>query len=478
VAKKKTVKNDNDTAIKNEAGFMQGLNESFDPTSVSNQLSQADTLFRANRWYLVSNMRQLLSEIYVEIGLVQTLVDVPVNDGLRGGVKFNSKQLDEEDIKKLTVKMDREQDLDVAGEAAKWNRLFGGAGIVIITEQEPELPLNAEALKNGKLEFRAVDMWELFWSKQDTSDYAAVIDAKEILSPAHYDYYGVQLDHTRVMKLTGIKPPSFVRPRLRGWGVSIVEALIRSINQYLKATNLSFEVLDEFKLDIFKIKNLANTLATKQGAESVRQRVQLANYQKNYQNALTMDSEDDYIQKQLSFAGIAEAMSGIRLQIASDMRMPLTKIFGISASGFSSGEDDIENYNAMVESQVRGKLKWNILRMAELRCVQLFGFVPDDLDLEFKPLRVLGAEAEENVKTQKFNRVLQAKQAGLITSEEFRDAVNRDNLVPIQLANDPMLIDELETDQQQDQAEASAEKVPTGSKVTTTAAKEAKEAKV
>ncbi len=418
-----------------EAGLRNSLTDVImGDTNQGVQLSQTDTLFKNNRWYLVSNMRQLLSEIYVEIGLIQTIVDIPVDDGLRGGMTFKSQQIDEDELKLLQNKMDRENDVGIAGFGEKWNRLFGGGGIVIITDQDPSTPLDITALHNtDKLEFRDVDMWELFWSRQNTSDYAASIDSADVLDPEYYDYYGVQLHNSRVIKLTGLRPPSFVRPRLRGWGVSIVETLVRSINQYLKATDLGFEVLDEFKLDVYLLKNLVSTLLQPNGTNKVKERVQLANFQKNFQHAIVLDSEDQYQQKQLSFAGLAEAMAGIRMQVASDMRMPMSKLFGTGSSGFSSGEDDIENYNCMVESQVRGKLKWVILRMGELRCQQIFGYIPDDLEGEFKPLRTLSSEQEENVKSQQFNRLQAAKTAGDVTPKEYREAINKANLLPIKL---------------------------------------------
>jgi hypothetical protein len=46
---------------------------------------------------------------------------------------------------------------------------------------------------------------------------------------------------------------------------------------------------------------------------------------------------------------------------------------------------------------------------------------------------MLSAEQEENVKTQKFSRLLQAKQANELSSKEFRDACNKDNLLSISL---------------------------------------------
>lgn len=443
----KSVKRNVPQEIKNERANMvqNGLSDALLGPSFGNpwgeQLSQVDSLFKNNRWYLVSNMRQLLSELFVENGLVQTIVCVPVDDGLRGGVEISSKQLADDQIRELQISMDRDDDLTHVGWAMKWNRLYGGAGIMIMTDQDPTSPLNIEALtEDSPLEFRAVDMWELFWDKQNTEGYDPEIQEQEFET---YNYYAKKVHKTRVMRMKGLMSPSFIRPRLRGWGFSVVESLVRSINQYLKATDLSYEVLDEFKLDIFKIKNLTNTLLSPLGDEKIRNRIAVANRQKNYQNALTMDSEDDYMQKQLSFAGLAEVMAGIRMQVASDMRMPITKLFGVSSAGFSSGEDDIENYNAMIESEVRNKCKYDILKILELKCQKMFGFIPEDLEIKFKPLRILSAVDEENVKTQKFTRVLQAKQAGELTTMEFRDICNKGNLLEIQLDTET---DELESD--------------------------------
>lgn len=412
----------------NPFGFPE--NQQFPGTA---PVENVNTLFHNMRWYLVSNFRQVLNQCYVEIGLIQTIVDVPVDDGFRGGIELHSKQLEEEQIEELQISLDRDDDLGNVAQAQKWNRLFGGAGVLILTDQDPMEPLEISQIHNNTpLEFRAVDMWELFWDKQNTEGYDPAIQTQDF---EYYNYYGEQVHKSRVMRLKGFICPSFIRPRLRGWGFSVVEVLIRSINQYLKATDLSFQVLDEFKVDVYKIKNLVNTLLSPNGMQKVQGRIQAANYQKNFQNALIIDSEDDWDHKQLSFAGLGETMQQIRMQVAADLRMPMTKLFGISAAGFNSGEDDIEVYNAMVESQVRNKAKYDILRVCEIKCQKLFGFIPDDLSVTFKPLRVLGAEQEENVKTQKFNRLIAAKQAGELTTYEFREACNKAKIFDITLDN-------------------------------------------
>lgn len=406
------------------------------------QISNVNTLESNLRYFFISNFRQLLSQAFVEIGLIRAIVEIPVEDALRGGVDLKSQQLDEEQIAELTLSLDRDGDLEVAADGARWSRLYGGAGIIIFTDQDPETPLEIDQItEDSDLEFRAADMWELFWDKQNTEGYDPSTQSEDF---EFYNYYGERVHKSRVMKLKGLSVPSFVRPRLRGWGVSVVEILVRSINQYLKATDLGFEVLDEFKLDIYKIKNLTNTLMSPIGSQKVRERIQVANWQKNYQNAVVMDSEDDFDHKQLSFTGLAEAMQGIRMQVASDMRMPMLKLFGTPATGLNaSDEESLEVYNSMVESQVRNKLKYDILRMCEIKCQKLFGFIPDDLALEFKPLRVLSGEQQENVKTQKFARLMQAKQAGEMTTEEFRDACNKGALFDVILDTSDEAIDDV-----------------------------------
>src|SRR6185437_8474209 len=178
------------------------------------QLSQVNTLFNNNRWYLVSNMRQLLSELYVEHGLIQAIVNTPVDDGLRGGIEISSKQLDEKEVQHLQTTIKRQKDLITVGRGSKWNRLFGGGGVIILTNQDPMTPLDVEAItEDSPLEFRAVDLWELFWDRQGANGYNPAIQSEVF---EYYSYYGTKLHKSRVLKMEGLIAPSFIRPRLRG----------------------------------------------------------------------------------------------------------------------------------------------------------------------------------------------------------------------------------------------------------------------
>ena len=438
--------------LQNNLGDVLGLNTGGEigPNFFS-QLSQFDTLYKSQRWGLLSNQRQLVSQLYVENGIVSTVIDVPVDDALRGGVDITTKQLSEEQIIELQTEIETEGDIETYGQALKWKGLYGGGAVMVVTDQDPSTPLSTNELSGDSIvEFKDIDMWELnnpnFHSEldretqientdevEDAETSVPVEKLKLTTQEGCFDYYGEKIHKSRIRIMKGIKAPSYLRPRLRGWGLSELERLVRSINQFLKSTDLAFEVLDEFKLDIFKIKNLKDFMMSEKGKQAISDRVSMANQQKNYQNALTMDADDDYESKQLSFTGLAEVMVGIRMQVACDVRMPLTKIFGMSAAGFNSGEDDIENYNSMVESRIRSKSKADILWMVKIRCKQLFGFIPTDLTIAFKPLRVLSTVDEEKVKDSKHTRLLASAQAGLCSVKEYKEGCNKDDLLPVKL---------------------------------------------
>lgn len=425
--KKNKKKIENKTPLEN--GYISLAHNLVGQTAIP-QINKDDTLVINERYYLVSQNRQLLNQCYIEHGLIQTLVDQPVEDGMRGGYEIISSQLSPENIEEIQAYIEREQINETITRTLQWGRLFGGSGVVVNASQKCDRPLNLSIInENTPLKFYDADQWELNYTGYVDDQNPTYKNTNEI----QYNYYGIPLHNSKVLRYDGKKAPSLIRPRLRGWGMSVVERVIRSMNQYVKNNNVLFELLDEAKVDVYKIHEFNNSLNSKRGTEAIQERIQTANMIKSYLNALTMDALDDFEQKQIDLSGLSDVLNQVRIGVAADLKMPMTKLFGLSASGFNAGEDDIENYNSMIESEVRSKARFIIIKVIEIICQKLFGFVPDDLRIKFPPLRILSAEQEENVKTQQFNRILQAYDSQLITEEEAKDALNNQNLIGIKI---------------------------------------------
>jgi len=428
--KQENTNNKDFVALNSLFGLVQSLFTNY------SQLSSTDTLIKSNNYSFISNDRSNLSYAYKTHGIIQTLIDQPVEDGFRGGIEIKSEQLDENNIKDIQNWITKNNVIETFKNAIKWTRLFGGGGIVINTIGKSETKIPEDSInKDTPLEFYDVDLWELNYQNSNTG--SAKGKGNNIKPPFEnnlevpYTYYNVRLHKDRLLKMNGKKAPSFIRPILRGWGMSEVEKLIRSINQYLKDNDLIFELLDEAKIDVYKLNGFNNLLMTNKGTEVVKKRIELSNQAKNYQNAMIFDKEDDYEQKKMDFKGLSDILKDIRIGVASDLKMPLTKLFGLSASGFNAGEDDIENYNSMIESEIRRKYDGQLIRIIQLICQKLFGFIPDDLRIQYKPLRILSAEQEQKSKDSQFNRANILYNEGVISLDEFKKIINVNDLVSI-----------------------------------------------
>ena len=212
------------------------------------------------------------------------------------------------------------------------------------------------------------------------------------------------------------------------------ERMIRDINLYIKTQDVLFELLDEAKIDVYSIDNLANQMALPGGIEKITRRVTNANRLKNYVNALVLDSKEKYEQKTIAFSGLAEIQNQNRISIASALRMPMTKLFGLSASGFNTGESDLENYNSFVESEIRSQLKRPIKKLLEIGCQILFGYIPH-FKVSFPSLRILTALEEEQVSRQKLDKLVILYEQGVITIKEFSEMARKEGIITIQTSS-------------------------------------------
>ena len=422
------------TSMANEQIFpdIPAMPLGINPTLGTAPIQSANPMFYNNRYYMITNMRTLLNEMYIEHGIIQTMIDQPVEDGFRGGFKIISSELSNDEIIELEKKIEETEAVEKLIEALKWNRLFCGAGLIInVAGEDPRDDFDIEAVGEGReIEFYSADRWELANNPYILTP--TLTPNGQRVKDVNFNYYGIEINPSRVLILRGKPAPSLKRLQLQGWGMSELERLVSPMNKFLKNQNVIYELLDEAKLDVYSIDNYAGSVASGQ-EEAVKKRIMLTNYMKSYLNALILDSEDKFDQKQMSMAGVSEVLREARYDIASAMKMPVTKIFGMSSAGFNSGDDDIENYNSMIERDVRTPAKNIIKTIVRLLCKATFDYIPEDIDIEFESLRIMKETEEEALRTSKYNRFRDLYINGLITKGEFYDLLNQENVIQQEL---------------------------------------------
>ena len=109
--------------------------------------------------------------------------------------------------------------------------------------------------------------------------------------------------------------------------------------------------------------------------------------------------------------------------------VPSDTLCPTGSSGFSSGEDDLENYNTIVDSEIRTPatplIKWAV----GLRCLQLFGRIPPDLKINWKPLRVMTEKDEAEIKSKKLADYLQLVDRQIMTKQQCAQKLTEDGII-------------------------------------------------
>ena len=402
-----------------------GLNNVIQP-NISTVVNYGEIASAAD-YGLLSTKPQILTNTYKHNSFAQLAVDLPVQDAFRnGGFTIDSQTLSADELLELSDFMDDQGDKQTLKDAVRWGRLFGGGAIVanIGSEKIQKTELNIDSLHNKDVEFLASDRWQCtpLGSSIFTAENFLLQDLAKQQDP-------VTLHKSRLKLFIPKIEPYYIRTQLNGWGASIFEAIIPSLSQYIKANNVILELLDEAKIDILKIFGLSDILLSEQGESKVKQRLRIFSEQKNFQSVGAMDAKDDYVQKQLNFGSLDQMVEKIMLLICSSLRIPYSKVFGKGASGFSSGEDDLENYNGMVMSTIREPITPILKWMLDIRCVQLFGRKIDDLVITWKPLRVLPETEEQNVKTQKISSLIQLCQLGVLTKKQVAEQLTTEKII-------------------------------------------------
>ena len=376
---------------------------------------------------LLSVKPQILTNTYKNNSFAQIAVDLPVQDAFRdGGFTLDSQTLSADELLELNDFIESNGDRNVIKDVARWGRLYGGGALLVSTGSDriQKTELNIDSLYKKNVEFFASDRWQCI--PNGTSIYKTQTFLVQDLAQKEIS---VIVDKSRVKLYIPKIEPYYIRSQLQGWGASIFECIIPALSQYIKANNVILELLDEAKIDILKIFGLSDILLSADGESAVKKRLRIFSEQKNFQSVGAMDVKDDYVQKQLNFGSLDQMIEKIMLLICSALRIPYSKVFGKGASGFSSGEDDLENYNGMVMSTIREPLMPLIKWMLDIRCVQLFGRKIDDLVIDWKPLRVLPETDEQNIKTQKINSLIQLCQLGVMTKKQVAEQLTTDKII-------------------------------------------------
>lgn len=145
------------------------------------------------------------------------------------------------------------------------------------------------------------------------------------------------------------------------YGTSDLQNKYNIIRLFDTAITCIGDIIQDSNIDVLFVPDLIAKIA--QGKEDdIRKFVNLINQTKSSMNAIVLDAGNSeaqgrWEQKTATYSGLSEIITKLITVTSGALDRPITVLFGLSASGFSTGDDDLESYHGTINGLQESRLR-------------------------------------------------------------------------------------------------------------------------
>lgn len=345
-----------------------------------------------------------LEALYAGNDLARKVVDDLPTEALKKGITF--KGLTPEQEKALWLEEERLGILTKTATAAKYARAFGGSGLIpVVTAHDQSLPMVDLAIPL----ISAIQVLQRY--EMSAGDIESSFGSKNFGYPRNYtisprsggvtDVAAASIHSSRVIRFDG----ALLTPRLftqnNYWHDSVLTKIMNSLRNLDGSYDSAALALQDFRVGVFKIKNLASLIANGKEKE-VKERINIIQYAKSVMNAVIIDDSETYENSVTTFSGMDSVLKEMKVRFQGAADMPHTRLFGESPSGLgATGNSEQANWYDTVKSYQTHELHPRLLRLFRLVMQQtqgpFKGVVPPEFDVVFQPLMQMSEKEQAEV---------------------------------------------------------------------------------
>jgi phage-related protein (TIGR01555 family) len=318
--------------------------------------------------------------------LARQIVEVPAEDMTREWRTIKSA-----DAEAIRVEEDRHMIPSMINDALCWARLFGGAGVLMITGQDLTKPLNVNRVKKGDLQRVIVfDRYDMASMVMNTWN----VLSENYLRPEFYAIAGgsQHIHWSHFARFNGAKLPRRQMAVTQGWGDSELRKCLDDIMDMIASKDGIAELMQEANVDVITREGLADELASDQDT-AITDRYALFAQMKSVVKLALLDGDETYDRKTLNLSGVAPIIELFMTWISGAADIPLTRLFGTSAKGLNAtGEGDQSNYFNSIRSKQTTQVDPGMRVLDEVLVRSALGYWPEDYNYTWNPLTQPGLQ--------------------------------------------------------------------------------------
>lgn len=313
-------------------------------------------------------------------------IDIPPHDEVKNGRDW---QAEGDQIELLEAEEKRLGYWPKLLRARKLARLYGGSVIVLGTnDPDPSQELRIDVIQKGGLTYlHVLNRFEIS-AGEVNRDVMSLFYGQ----PLYWEVKGAngtqaRLHPSRVVRFIGNELPDTETSVEPWFGDSVLESIMEAVRHVGLASQGVAALLHEAKVDIIKVPNLMESLASADYQSTLITRFTLANQMKSMVNAVLLDAEEEWDQKQVSFATLPDIMDRYMQAVSGAADIPTTRMLGQAPQGMNStGDGDYKNYLDRIAAGQELELRPALEPLDECLIRSALGARPDDIHYTWAPL--------------------------------------------------------------------------------------------
>lgn len=374
-----------------------------------------------DQWWFVQMDQTQLMAAYRSNWLVGKIVDIPAEDMVR---EWRSWQAEKPEIEKLE---EAERKFDIVGKvqtALAMARLCGGAAILLgLGDADPSSPMPANIGKDALKYVHVFNRFELTIGPKD-QDIASPWYGQPTWFSVASDGRMVPIHPSRMVVFHGAPVPNIVGVRWEDqfWGDSVIQRVDRAVKNAVKANDGFAALIDEAKIDVYRMAGFMEQLAANESA--VRLRAEYTDAGKSSLRGVYLDKDDEFIQRQLSLTGMPEMIECLMAVVAGAADIPATRLLGRAPQGMNAtGEGDEKNYHTMIRSKQRLYLSPAIDRIDDVMIPSAIGSNDPDIGYVWNALEVMSDKERAEIENKEADTIVKIASTGLVPDPALAKAV-------------------------------------------------------
>lgn len=240
-------------------------------------------------------------------------------------------------------------------EAIRLQRLYGGAGIVMMIDDglDPTEPVDLKRIRRIT-GFAALSRHELIPSDVTFTDYAKpehyrISTSQRLTESQTESYVNILVHHTRVARFDGLYLPWNMRVRNTGWGQSVIQLLWDSYKRYESVLSGLENMATDSDLFTHKIPGLFNRIASGNEAD-LRKRLEASKLSRSLYGGIVIDTEEEVEFLARNLTNMAQASEPFVKDLQAVTGWPASILMGESPGGLGKeGRFEERVWSSLVE---------------------------------------------------------------------------------------------------------------------------------